>query len=58
MERWEELDQEHMKEMRKMKDLNQHEKDRLAKMQEIEKAKMRNRIKKIKSRLNSQNTQI
>lgn len=36
-----------------MKDLTVQEKERLSKMQEIEKAEMRNRIKRIKSRLNS-----
>lgn len=58
MERWEQLDREHLSEMRKMKDLSQREKDRLSKMQEIEKNQMRSRIKRIKSRLSSQSHRL
>jgi hypothetical protein len=56
MEKWEELDREHLKELSRMGDLTAHERERLAKMQAIEKSEMHNRINRIKSRLNSQST--
>ena len=54
VEKWENLDDEHLKELKQMENLTSREKNRLVKIQKMEKDMLEKKVSSLKSRLRSE----